>query len=181
MDVYENNPLWQLIFVPDSPTASLFFTIAAFFLLYPPSSNAKFLSGFRKLIEALAVVTSVKYGIWAIAMIVAGAALGGGLVWQHYMLMASHLAMAVEALLFVRFFTFRQASLAVAGIWTLLNDTVDYTFGVYPTLSYTLSDHLTAVRNFTVGLTLASILSGWVALKASPRYKKEEPSISKTT
>ena len=59
----------------------------------------------RPLIEALAVVTSLKYGLWAVTMIAAGAAQGDQLQWEHYMLIVSHLGMAVEGLLFVRFMT----------------------------------------------------------------------------
>ena len=59
--------MWQLeitepkfwIFVPDSPTASLFFTIA----ILAGLSGMNF-----KLIEALALITLVKYGLWAVVM-----------------------------------------------------------------------------------------------------------------
>ncbi len=68
------HPIWQIVFVPDSPTASLFFTISVFFLLYPP--RLKGLKVIRQLMEALAVVTSVKYGIWASAIIFFGCRAG---------------------------------------------------------------------------------------------------------
>lgn len=61
------HPMWQIVFVPDSPTASLFFTISIAFLLYSP--RLKSLKVIRQIMEALAVVTSVKYGIWASAII----------------------------------------------------------------------------------------------------------------
>src|SRR5690606_12952204 len=48
-----------LIFVPDSPTASLFFSLAIIGWLLGKNF---------KLIEALALVTLVKYGIWAVVM-----------------------------------------------------------------------------------------------------------------
>jgi len=168
IDTLNHQPIWQVIFVPDSPTASLFFTLAVWFLLFPPTS--KLWRGVRKVIEALAVVTSVKYGIWAIAMILASSALGDPLEWQHWMLMSSHLTMAVEALIYVPFFTFGLASLVIAGLWTLLNDTMDYTFGIYPYLSGRLTPYLTNVRNFTFSLTIVSFLMGWITyLAARPR------------
>lgn len=162
-----NHAIWQVIFVPDSPTASLFFTLAVLFLLYPPKSLA--LKGFSLLIEALAVVTSVKYGIWAVSIIFAGAAQGDHLVWQDWMLVASHLTMAVEALLFVRFFRFGTIMLIPAAAWTFLNDIVDYTYGVYPWLPNELLDHLFAVQNFTLGLTLFSVVLSWFVLRLAKR------------
>lgn len=158
---WQEGLIWQLIFVPDSPTASLFFTIALLLLLYPPRRMLGMLA--QQLIEALAVVTSVKYGIWAVAIIFAGQWQGDVLVWQDWMLVVSHTAMAVEALLYVRLFHFRRAALAVAIAWTLINDTVDYTFGVYPWLPSVLQDDLGAVEIFTFSLTLFSGLLAWIA------------------
>lgn len=169
IETFNTHPLWQIVFVPDSPTGSLFFTIAIGFLLYPPSSKA--MRVIRKVIEGLAVVTSVKYGIWAITMIVAGAVLGDGLVWQHYMLMASHLTMAVEALIYVPFFTCGMGALLIALGWTWLNDAMDYTYGIFPYLSNRLIEHLTTVRNFTFTLTFVSFLMGWGALLLSDRTR----------
>lgn len=166
-ETIEHHPLWQVIFVPDSPTASLFFTISLLFLLF---SNA--LSKYRvlrSLIEALAVVTSVKYGIWAVSMIFAGAYQGNVLVWQDWMLVSSHLAMAIEALIYVRFFRFRKVTLLIAGLWTLLNDTVDYTYGVYPYLPSVLKDNVTMIQNFTISLTLFSVVVAWLALRQAKR------------
>ncbi|CAH0118774.1 MULTISPECIES: DUF1405 domain-containing protein [unclassified Paenibacillus] len=170
---YENSPVWQLVFVPDSPTASLFFTIAVLFLLYPPV-RSKFMIGLRKIVEGLAVITSVKYGIWAVAIIFAGAAQGNMLVWQDWMLVASHTAMAVEALLFVRFFSFGTGALVIGLLWTLLNDTVDYTFHVFPTLPGVLMDDLAAVRNFTFGLTIFSFVCGYAALRAARAIRQRK-------
>lgn len=116
-------------------------------------------------IEALAVVTSVKYGIWAVAIIFAGQAQGDVLVWQDWMLVVSHTAMAVEALLFVRLFHYRWTALTGAIAWTFLNDTVDYSFGVFPWLPGQLYDNLSAVELFTYLLTLFSGLSAWLSRK----------------
>lgn len=85
------------------------------------------------------------------------------------MLVASHLAMAVEALLYVRLYRFGPIMLLGAGAWTLLNDTVDYTYEVYPWLPETLWDDVPAVTVFTVALTAASVVAGWLALKGAKR------------
>src|SRR5689334_3768700 len=52
-------PTIFLPFVPDSPTASLFFTIFLAFFIF--GRNIPY-------IEALAVITLFKYGIWAVVM-----------------------------------------------------------------------------------------------------------------
>ncbi|MDQ0491991.1 DUF1405 domain-containing protein [Paenibacillus brasilensis] len=158
------HPLWQIVFVPDSPTASLFFTFSIIFLLYPP--RLKSLRLIRQVMEALAVVTSIKYGIWASTIIFWGVAQGDHMIWQDWMLVASHTAMAVEALLFVRFFTCNWIALGLAAIWTLLNDTMDYTFGIYPYLPKTLTDDVPQVCAFTYILTFFSIVAGWLAMLA---------------
>ncbi|QJC51890.1 DUF1405 domain-containing protein [Paenibacillus albicereus] len=156
--VSDGHPWWQIVFVPDSPTASLFFTLALLYLLFPPASPGRGARLLRSGIEALGVVTSIKYGIWAVAMILAGASQGEPLEPQHYMLMASHLGMAVQALLYLPFFRFRKAAAAFALLWLLFNDYNDYAFGIFPYLPSPLYDHVPEVRTFTVGLTVFSFL-----------------------
>jgi uncharacterized membrane protein YpjA len=163
VDTVNHGYIWQVIFVPDSPTASLFFCLALLLLLYPPKRLGSAL--FQQFIEALAVVTSVKYGVWAVAIIFAGQAQGDVLAWQDWMLVASHTAMAVEALLFVRLFHYRWTALTGAIAWTLLNDTVDYTYGVFPWLPGELYDDLSAVELFTYLLTLSSGFAAWIFMR----------------
>jgi uncharacterized membrane protein YpjA len=166
VETLQHHPLWRIVFVPDSPTASLFFTLALLYFLYPPNPSNRIASIGRRLIEALAVVCSVKYGIWAVAMIVAGAWQGAELEWQHYMLMASHLGMAFEALLYFRFMKAGVAALAVGTGWLLLNDTVDYTYGVFPYLADELDDDLPAVRMFTFALSIFSFAAAWLVWRS---------------
>ncbi|WP_337103494.1 DUF1405 domain-containing protein [Paenibacillus sp. YIM B09110] len=158
----ENFDSWVLVFVPDSPTASLFFTLALLYLLFPPRSSSRLVTGGRVIIEALAVVCSVKYGIWAVAMIEAGAWQGDQLEWTHYMLMASHLGMAVEALLYFRYMKAGFAALLVGTAWLLLNDTIDYTYEVFPWLADELEDDIPAVRAFTYGLSIFSFFAAMI-------------------
>lgn len=154
----ENYPAWLLPFVPDSPTASLFFTLALLLMLYPPKGIKGALV--RELIEALAVVTSVKYGIWAVSIIFAGGYQGDAVNWKDWMLVVSHTGMAVEALIYARFFSFRRM-LPLAVLWTLANDMVDYSVGIYPWLPSVLEDDITEVQNFTIILTLLSAAAAW--------------------
>ncbi|WP_141335490.1 DUF1405 domain-containing protein [Paenibacillus sp. tmac-D7] len=152
-----------LPFVPDSPTASLFFTCFIGFLLWNvdkqtgiavPPERAGWLRG---CIEAFALITSFKYGVWAVAMIWAGAYQGDGIVWQDWMLTISHLGMAAEALLYARFYRYMPGAVLIVAAWTLWNDAMDYGAGVFPWLPETLLDDLGAIRLFTMGLSFIGI------------------------
>lgn len=167
VSVWSTQPAWQIVFVPDSPTGSLFFTLALLGLLFPPAS--RLMRGVVRLIEALAIVTSVKYGVWAISIIFWDAALGNPIEPLSWMLIASHGVMAIEALLYVRFFSLGTLWLIPAAIWTFTNDTVDYAYGIFPYLSLQHLAIIDQVRNFTFGLTAASVLAGWLAIRGSGR------------
>jgi uncharacterized membrane protein YpjA len=122
---------------------------------------------FRKFIEAFAVITSVKYGIWAVAVIFAGASQGDSLVWQDWMLVVSHSSMAVEALLFTRFYSYGWKSIAVVGAWTLWNDAMDYGQGIFPWLPDELKDDLHIIALSTISLSLLCILTAALSMKNS--------------
>lgn len=137
-----------LIFVPDSPTASLFFTIALLGWLLKKN---------WKLIEALALITLVKYGLWAVVMNLWTYVEIGGIGWMGWMLVASHFAMALQAVLYIPFYRFKLGHILIAAIWTLHNDVIDYVFGQMPTYR-SLSDYANNIGYFTFWLSIACIL-----------------------
>ncbi|SET90523.1 Uncharacterized membrane protein YpjA [Salinibacillus kushneri] len=136
-----------LIFVPDSPTASLFFVIVLLFFII--NKNAPY-------IEALAFVTLVKYGIWAVVMNLLTFLMNESLSPVAYMLILSHGAMAVQAILYSPFYKIRLRHLMVAAIWTLHNDVIDYVFEMMPIYG-DLMVHIKEVGYFTFWLSLFSI------------------------
>lgn len=160
-------PLWYLPFVPDSPTASLFFTISILYLLlegkygWSVGSVSNHIRGF---IEAFALITSFKYGVWAVSMIVSSAALGNSVNWEDWMLSISHLGMAAEVLLFARLYRFRFVHIVLVGLWSFANDHMDYVKLTYPWLPRVLVERLGAVRDYTVGLSFVSIVIALVCL-----------------
>lgn len=163
---------WLVLFVPDSPTASLFFTFAIIYLLRDQytrtrkqNTNSIERGMLRGIIEALAVITSIKYGIWAVVMILAGNLQGDPFRWQHAMLIVSHLGMAVQAVLFARFFAFHRIHILIVAIWTLCNDIIDYRFGVYPSLPRLLHEFLPVIKMFTIALSFISILFAFMSKK----------------
>ncbi|MCM3410790.1 DUF1405 domain-containing protein [Metabacillus litoralis] len=146
-----DTPAHFYIFVPDSPTASLFFLIvvAAFIM----KKNLP-------LIEALAIVTLFKYGIWAVIMNLLVLIVNGSLPWEGYMLIASHFGMAIQGLLYAPYYRFKAWHLIVAAIWTLHNDVIDYVFGMMPRYS-TLMDYINQIGYMTFWLSLISIFLGY--------------------
>lgn len=122
---------WQLeitdpifyIFVPDSPTASLFFSFAIFAWLMGKN---------WRLMEALALVTLVKYGLWAVGMNMWTLFETGSIGVLGWMLVVSHFAMAVQAVLYMPMYRFSFFHIVITAIWTLHNDVIDYVFGQMP-------------------------------------------------
>lgn len=166
-----------LPFVPDSPTASLFFTGTILYLLadsYKGRELQPKVSPFRSFVEAFAVVTSFKYGIWAVTMIWAGVYLGSEVSWQDWMLTISHLGMVAEALLYLRLYTYRVWPLVLVGGWVLWNDYMDYVIGVFPWLPEPLMDFLPTVASFTIELSLVSLIVAFVMIKIRGVLAKRE-------
>ena len=146
-----------LIFVPDSPTASLFFSIALFGWLIGRNF---------KLIEALALVTLVKYGIWAVVMNIWTQFETGPIGFVGWMLVISHFAMALQAILYLPKYKFTWIHLLLAAIWTLHNDVIDYVFGQMPIYS-SLDAYAQNIGYFTFWLSIACILLALAAIKPS--------------
>lgn len=146
----QTDPLF-LPFVPDSPTASLFFTIALLGLLLGRNWG---------LMQALAVVTLFKYGIWAVVMNILTLIVTGNLSWLGWMLVASHLGMAVQGLLYSPFFRVKPIHLIIASVWTIHNEIIDYVFMQYPVYSQ-LHLYIEEIAYFTFWLSLLSIFIAW--------------------
>ncbi|MBG9784519.1 DUF1405 domain-containing protein [Shouchella lehensis] len=141
---------WHFIpFVPDSPTASLFFVVVLVAFLMKKNVG---------LIEALAAVTLLKYGIWAVAMNTFQVMEGAPMHWQIIMLNFSHAGMALQALLFLPFMRIKAWHLGVALTWTVWNDVIDYVFGMHPWISRVIMPYIDQIGVFTFLLGLASVM-----------------------
>lgn len=139
-----------LVFVPDSPMASMFFTIFLLFFLF--NRNTPY-------IEALALITLFKYGIWAVVMNLVSFNVDGSVDPVGLMLIFSHAGMAIQALLYAPFYKIKMRHLVFASIWTLHNDVIDYVFGMMPIYS-SLTDYMKEIGYFTFWLSIVSI---WIA------------------
>lgn len=137
-----------LIFVPDSPTASLFFTIVLGLWIIGKHSP---------IIEALAFVTLIKYGLWAVVMNLLTLLETGSIGLLGWMLVVSHFAMALQAVLYIDHYRFGWISVALTAVWTLHNDVIDYVFGQMPIYS-TLEVYSAQIGYFTFWLSIGCIV-----------------------
>lgn len=146
------------IFVPDSPTASLFFCFAIVGWL---------IGKHFKLMEVLALITLIKYGLWAVAMNLLTFAETGYLEPDGWMLVASHFLMAVQAVLYLPKYHFTKWHVMVAAVWTLHNDVIDYLFGQMP-FYRVINNYPSQIGYFTFWLSIACIL-----LAFAESYRRE--------
>jgi len=153
-------PLKFLIFVPDSPTASLFFVFVLIAFLLKKN---------WPLIEALAIVTLFKYGIWAVVMNILTLLVTGELSWAGYMLIFSHLGMAIQGLLYSPYYRIRPIHLIIAAIWTFHNDVIDYVFFMLPRYSV-LDNFIPQIGYFTFWLSIISIFLAYLFTIRKDRF-----------
>lgn len=149
---------WQfLIFVPDSPTASLFFTVAIAGWLFGKNF---------KIIEVLALITLVKYGIWAVVMNILTLSENGSIGADGWMLVASHFLMAVQGILYIPKYRFTFVHIAIAALWTLHNDVIDYVYGQMPTYR-SIAQYASHIGYFTFWLSIVCIAIALLVSKKS--------------
>lgn len=147
---------WLFIpFVPDSPTASLFFVFVL--LAFIKNKNCP-------ISEAFAFVTLVKYGIWAVVMNILTLNVTGALPWQGYMLIASHGAMALQAVLYAPFYQLKVRHVLAAAVWTFHNDVIDYVFMQYPKYPG-LELYVREIGYFTFWLSVFSVGMAYFAAR----------------
>lgn len=138
---------WYFIpFVPDSPTASLFLVIALTAIVW---------NRHLPLIEVLAFVTLIKYGVWAVMMNILVFITLDEVTAMGMMLIISHAIMAIQALLFVPLFRVSLLSIGIASIWVFHNDVIDYVYMQYPVYSM-LSDYIQHIGYFSFWLSVIS-------------------------
>ncbi len=156
-----DTPKWLRIFVPDSPTASLFFCFVLLLFILNKKNG---------LLEALAYVSLLKYGIWAVVMNGIVLYLTGGLDLVAYLLIFSHGGMALQAMLYAPTFEVKKWHLAVASVWILQDLIFDYVFGTMPEY-YMLSDYKIWIALLTFWLTIFVIFIAYYQLILRNRTK----------
>ena len=141
-------PTYFLPFVPDSPTASLFLSIAIGLLLFNRSSS---------IIEALAFVTLVKYGVWAVIMNIMMFMIDGEITINGLMLLLSHGIMALQAFYFYPRFKITAIGFIVSFIWVLVNDYIDYVKMQFPYYKF-IASHVVEIGVLSICLSIISLI-----------------------
>lgn len=154
-------PTKFLLFVPDSPTASLFFMFVLIAFLWKKN---------WPLMEALALVTLFKYGIWAVVMNFLVYFETGTIGIDSWMLIFSHGAMAIQGLLYIPFYRFKWFHILLVAIWTLHNDVIDYVFKMMPRYSV-LDQYMGNIGYFTFWLSIFSLMIAYYAYKKSTQLQ----------
>lgn len=156
-----DTPAIFLPFVPDSPTASLFFVFVLIAFLLGKN---------WPLLEALAIVTLVKYGIWAVVMNLLVLNETGDIGLTGWMLVFSHGAMAVQGVLYAPFYRMKTWHLIAAGLWTLHNDVIDYVFFMMPRYTV-LNLYMKEIGYFTFWLSIFCIAITYFLCVRAERFK----------
>ncbi|WP_154836849.1 DUF1405 domain-containing protein [Staphylococcus sp. Marseille-Q1834] len=147
-DQLNKAPWYFLPFIPDSPIASLFLCVAIIGLLVNKRNS---------IIEALAFVTLVKYGLWAVIMNVIMIYYAHDITIMNIFLIMSHGIMAIEALYFYPRFTISMHGLFIAIICIFNNDYIDYVLGKYPYYNF-IAAHTAMVGYIAFILSILAII-----------------------
>ncbi|OME78711.1 hypothetical protein BK120_23540 [Paenibacillus sp. FSL A5-0031] len=158
-----DTPAIFLIFVPDSPTASLFFALVVIAFLLKKN---------WPLIEALAIVTLIKYGIWAVVMNILVLVVTGEISGVAIMLITSHAAMALQGMLYSPFYRIKAWHLIVVAIWTIHNDIIDYLFKMMPRY-HMLDQYTISIGYFTFWLSIVSIFVAYLLCIKKERFNSK--------
>ncbi|MBX6377190.1 MAG: DUF1405 domain-containing protein [Clostridia bacterium] len=146
---------WPVI--PDSPGASLLFTLLLLSLL----------AGRRRpALAAFAYLSMIKYGLWTVLVMGHLWFVGGVVPFDSVYLSLSHLGMAVEAWLYLRAYRPRLPWALAAAAWLLFNDYMDYVHGFHPVLPEPAIEPL--VATWAVGLTLLALGAFVLAARGRP-------------
>ena len=137
-----------LIFVPDSPIASLFLCISICLIILNKQNS---------IIEGLAFVTLFKYGLWAVIMNFIMIINNDDITIMNVFLIISHGIMVLESIYFYPRFNISMLSLFISMIWVFNNDYVDYILKKYPYYDF-IQQHVHLVAFIALWLSIISLI-----------------------
>lgn len=151
--------LWPVIV--DSPLSVVWVTFSLFALSGAGSMAGYRHSWFHDLVDTLAFVSLVKYGLWTAVAVNLFFGAYFPAPWAYFGILFTHLVMVGEAFLLPYYARTSKPALAVALAWLLVNDVADYWFGLAPRLRVEEVGPLPAI---TVGLSLLSVGLAWYCM-----------------
>jgi uncharacterized membrane protein YpjA len=128
-----SSPLWQWLFIPDSPNSTLLFSLALSLILLGRASNT---------FGALGCVYVMKYGLWTMFVILYYHAyfLSPVRADYYWLMFSLHLGMVLEPVLILPTLKKNKMIILIPLFLLLLNDYVDYFLGTSPLYSFPLDD-----------------------------------------
>ncbi|MCG1011362.1 DUF1405 domain-containing protein [Tepidanaerobacter sp. GT38] len=143
------------LFVPDSPTASLLFTLALFMMLTKKP---------KPLLSLIACGWLIKYGLWAVIINTHYYFIGGNYTFTNFHLTLSHLGMAAEGFLFINDIVINKYHLISLISLMIISDILDYKLGIHPWL-FAQSQLKAAAFSVAVLTSLISLYCIWLYKK----------------
>jgi len=170
---FADTPGWLWPLVPDSPAATLFFAL---------SLASWKLGREADVLHAAAFVGCLKLGLWTpfVQLLLNGQ--GDVAAWLYWFLVLSHLGMAVQAFLVLRYADVALWATSVVGVWYWLNDVFDYFVAVGGDVHHTYlraevvagrADHGLAAHDHAAAAAVTLTLLG-VSLLYVARAKRAE-------
>ena len=111
--------------VPDSPLSCLLFS----FVLILIYARRRF-----RLLEGIAYISMIKYGFWTMSVFAQAWIARRAAYPEEMFLFASHFAMALEAIIYSRYYSPGRPAIVGCGLWSVFIDYMDYFRGFHPTL-----------------------------------------------
>jgi uncharacterized membrane protein YpjA len=146
------SPWYFWLFVPDSPLSVTF--MAAALVVFHYRRRWEFLG-------LLAAGTCVKYGLWTVLVWFTDYLSGGGYSTMAIVMSVSHFCMIVEGLILMAFLRFRPIPVAIAALFLIVNDLVDYASRYHPRLPELVSGGV--VARFSIATTVV-IVAFWIVM-----------------
>lgn len=120
------------LIVPDSPGSTFLLCIWLGLML----AGADWRKPGMQLLAAIAFVSNMKYGFWT-SVVLPQAGIKYGWEFDFVHLTLSHLGMAVQAIIFARYYKPALAPAVIALLWMWTQDIIDYNWLMtHPTLPY---------------------------------------------
>jgi uncharacterized membrane protein YpjA len=177
-------PLWAYPFIPDCPLAALLFGVAVLLMHLGRRSN---------LLNQLAAVFCVKYGVWTMTFWALYWAITGDVelssLFSGPVMFVTHLGLTIMGLLLLQYVqpSVRDSALVLA--WFVLSDLVDYApiaagrlggYGYYPPLPWINGDPTALVPAMMVNAVVMTwLVGGGMLLRAAVwRAAKVRPTIA---
>jgi uncharacterized membrane protein YpjA len=177
-------PLWAYPFIPDCPLAALLFGVAVLLMHLGRRSN---------LLNQLAAVFCVKYGVWTITFWALYWALTGDVelssLFSGPVMFVTHFGLTIMGLLLLRYVQPNVRDSALVLAWFVLSDLVDYApiaagrlggYGYYPPLPWINGDPTALVPAMMINAVVMTwLVGGGLLLRAAvQRMAKVRPTIA---